>query len=211
MASFFIPFGEFYLPPGADTLTIVYWTLLSPLTNGWIGLAFVLAMIGFAILAMDNPNRSALLSDLNQPEHRGTIAGFNILLVGIGLSIGNSMTGVVQTYSANFVEPPLNYAVGLALFQLFFIPGGICYYLLTRTTPKDLANAHAILERRGKQTVEERIADELKPDKVVLVNQTLLTFTPTSHKIAADRCRNYLFCKPTEMNVAIWSPKAEPF
>lgn len=160
IASFFIPFSEFQLPAEADTWTIVLTTIMSPLNNGSIGLAFVLAMVGFAILSMDNPNRSALLSDLNQPEHRGTMAGFSVLMIGVGLSIGNSMTGVLQTYLASFFKPPLNYAMGLALFQLFFIPGGVFYYLLTRTTPNDIAEARAILKHRGEQSVEERIADE---------------------------------------------------
>lgn len=159
-AFFFIPIRWFELPPEADTLTIALVTIMSPFTNAWIGSAFLVSMLGFAILAVDNPNRSALLSDLNQPEHRGTIAGFSTLLVGVGLAIGNSLTGLLQTYYALHFAPPLNYTMGLAMFQLFFIPAGIFYLLAVRSTPRDLANARATLKRRGEQTINERISDE---------------------------------------------------
>lgn len=160
---FFMPIPHFYLPAEASTLTIVWYTVTSIFTNFWIASAFVVAMLGFGLLALDNPNRSALLSDLNQPEHRSTIAGFSTLLIGTGLGIGNGLTGVTQTYLATWLEPPWNYAVGLAIFQLFFIPAGIFYFLATRTTPQDLARARTLLKRRGQQSIEERIADDTAP------------------------------------------------
>ncbi|MEM7128887.1 MAG: MFS transporter [Chloroflexota bacterium] len=157
---FFIPLPEFYLPADASTVTLVQHTLMSPFTNPWVGAAFLISMLSFATLALDNPNRSALLSDLNQPEHRSTIAGFSTLLLGVGLGLGSGLAGVAQTVLTSWFLPPWNYALGLALFQLFFLPAGYFYYLATRSTPGDLANARAILKRRGEQNLEERMADE---------------------------------------------------
>ena len=41
--------------------------------------------------------------------------------------------------------PPLNYAVGLAAFQLFFVPTGVMYWLASRTVARDMADTHAAL------------------------------------------------------------------
>ena len=41
--------------------------------------------------------------------------------------------------------PPLNYAVGLAAFQFFFIPTGVMYWLASRTVARDMADTHAAL------------------------------------------------------------------
>ena len=45
--------------------------------------------------------------------------------------------------------PPLNYAVGLAAFQLFFIPTGLMYWLASRTSPRDIDAVHDLLHDRA--------------------------------------------------------------
>ena len=47
------------------------------------------------------------------------------------------------------LPPPLNYATGLALFQVFFIPTGIMYYLASRTSPADITEVSQLLKTRG--------------------------------------------------------------
>ena len=41
--------------------------------------------------------------------------------------------------------------MGLALFQLIFIPAGLCYYQLSRTTEDDMNQVKQILAERGRQ------------------------------------------------------------
>ena len=160
LALFFIPLPYFTIPVDSTITEIVWVTLTSVFTNSWVTIAFLLALIGFGLMSLDAPNRSALLSDINQPEHRGTIAGFSTLLVGAGLAIGNSLTGVTQTILSGQLAPPLNYAAGLALFQLFFLPAAYFYYRTTRTTPSDIARARQTLARRAQQSIDERISEE---------------------------------------------------
>ncbi|MCB0099854.1 MAG: hypothetical protein KDE46_29175, partial [Caldilineaceae bacterium] len=151
---------EFLLPADANKAQLVWATILGVFTHRWVLLAWIVSLLGFGLLSLDVPNRSALLSDLNQPEHRGTVAGMNTLLAGVGLAAGNGLTGLAQTYLLTNFAAPTNYAVGLAVFQLFFIPAGLFYARMIRTTPHDIARARRTLTRRAEQSVTERITDE---------------------------------------------------
>jgi len=157
---FFAPLPTLMIPADASLLALVWATVSSPFTNGQMALLFLVALLGFALIALETPNRTALLSDLNQPEHRGTVAGLSTLLSSMGLALGNALTGIILGYLAVRMAPPLNYAIGLALFQLFFIPSGILFLWMTRTTPRDLTQARQTLVRRSQQTAAERAADE---------------------------------------------------
>lgn len=160
MILFLIPMPSFAIPADATRPEIAWATITNVFTNGWILLPFLVSLIGFGLMSLDVPNRSALLSELNQPEHRGTIAGLSTLLAGAGLAVGNGLTGIVLAWLSVEYAPPTNFAYGLILFQLFFIPAGMFYYLTTRTTPNDITCARQILSKRGQQTINERISDE---------------------------------------------------
>ncbi|MBV7337069.1 MFS transporter [Chloroflexi bacterium TSY] len=157
MIIFFLPIPFFEIPTDANTLGIVQATVWNLVTNPWILLAFIFSFIAFGLMALDNPNRAALISNMNQPEHRGTIAGLITLTAGFGLAVGNALTGIAQAFLSEQFAPPMNFAIGLALFQLFFIPAGYFFFLATRSTPRDVANARQILKKRGQQTMEERL------------------------------------------------------
>lgn len=156
---FLLPIPDFFIPVDANRLEIAWATITNVLSNGWVFTSFLVSLIGFGFMAMDVPNRSALLSELNQPEHRGTVAGMSTLLAGIGLAVGNGLTGIVLAWLSSRTIPPANYAYGLIVFQLFFLPAGYFYFLTTRSTPANIMRARQILAKRGKQTVIERIAD----------------------------------------------------
>lgn len=157
---FLLPMPEFTIPPEANRLEIAWATISMIANSGWILTAFLVSLLGFGLMSLDVPNRSALLSELNQPEHRGTVAGMSTLLAGAGLAVGNGLTGLVLAWLSAWVLPPANFAFGLIVFQLFFLPAGYFYFLSTRSTPKNITRAREILAKRGRQTVDERIADQ---------------------------------------------------
>lgn len=156
---FFFPLPYVDIPSDGGMVGVVWATISSVFTNPWVLAAFFIAMMGFGLAALETPNRAALLSDLNQPEHRGTVAGFSTLLVGVGLAVGNSLTGITQGYLSAHFASPLNYAIGLSLFQLFLIPSGLLFWWMTRTSPRDIAHAHQTLSHRSAQSVDEPVAD----------------------------------------------------
>lgn len=106
MIIFFLPISFFEISVNANTLGIVQATVWNLVTNPWIMLAFIFSFIAFELMALDNPNRAALISNMNQPEHRGTIAGLITLTAGFGLAVGNGLTGVAQAFLSEQFMPP---------------------------------------------------------------------------------------------------------
>ncbi len=114
-----------------------------------MGSAFLLSLTALAFTSADSPNWFALISDVNLPEHRGTIFGLGNLSNGVGRSIGNALTGVTASALQRAFPTPLNYAVGLAVFQIFFLPTGYCYWRASHTAPGDISHIERVLEERA--------------------------------------------------------------
>ncbi len=149
---FFIPLHGLVLPEDGGVVNVVVFTLLSIVTNPWVATGFIFALVAIAFSSADIPNRNALLTDVNLPEHRGTVVGILVIAIGLGLAIGNALMGLSFAYLAEYFTPPLNYALGLALFQLFSIPAGLSYYRLTQTAPQDIVEVRQTLTERAKIT-----------------------------------------------------------
>ncbi|HEU4421132.1 MAG TPA: MFS transporter [Pilimelia sp.] len=139
------------VPDGAGTGTILRAVLSSVFTEPTVGLSFLVALLALALTSANSPNWFALLADVNPPEHRGTVYSLGNLVNGIGRAAGNGMVGVAARALAGAYPPPLNYAIGLAAFQMFFIPTGIMYYLASRSSPKDIADVQRMLHERAER------------------------------------------------------------
>jgi hypothetical protein len=94
---------------------------------------------------------------VNLPEHRGTIFGTANFANGIGRSAGNGMTGAVAGAFETALPPPLNWAVGLTVFQVFFLPTGYCYYRAAQTSPGDIEEVHSILGQRAQESSDSSL------------------------------------------------------
>ena len=145
----FIPLHGLEVTDGAGTFTLIPEVLGQVLTNPWVGGAFLLAMVALALTSANSPNWFALIADVNLPEHRGTVFGLGNLANGVGRSVGNALTGAVAGTVERAIPPPLNWAVGLALFQVFFLPTGYCYWRAAKTSPADITETRAVLKARG--------------------------------------------------------------
>jgi MFS family permease len=147
VALFFLPLHGLDLPAEGSVVGAV---LSSIFTSPWVAGAFVLSILAQALNGSNAPNWFALITDANLPEHRGTVYAMGNLANGIGRAIGNGAAGPAFVALAAAFTAPTNYALGLTIFQLFFIPTGICYLLAARTTPKDIADVKATLTERAK-------------------------------------------------------------
>ncbi len=154
IAVFFVPLHGLTLPANDNVVPVALATLLAIVTNPWLFFAFVLALFAVAFSSADTPNRNALLTDVNLPEHRGTTVGFLAIAIGMGVAIGNASAGVLFEQLAVYFAPPLNYAIGLALFQLLLIPAGFCYYRLSKISASDIAAVKQTLANRAKLTID---------------------------------------------------------
>jgi MFS family permease len=159
---FFLPM-TIDVPDGGSTGAIVSAVLRSVVTEPTVGLSLAMAVVALALTSANSPNWFALIADINPPEHRGTVYSLGNLTNGIGRAIGNGLIPVAFRLFLGSFASPLNYAVGLAVFQVFFIPTGVMYWLASRTAPRDIADVHHLLEKRAATVAPEPAAPEGMP------------------------------------------------
>ena len=71
------------------------------------------------------------------------------LVNGAGRAAGTGLVGVTFGALERALKPPLNFAVGLAAFQVFFIPTGIMFLLAARSSPRDITEVQKLLAARA--------------------------------------------------------------
>ncbi|MFC3500981.1 MFS transporter [Micromonospora krabiensis] len=150
---FFVPI-RIDVPDGAGTGAVVGAVLGSVFTEPSVGLSLLAALLALALTSANAPNWFALIADVNPPEHRGTVYSLGNLVNGVGRATGNYLVGAAFQALRTAFPPPLNYAVGLAAFQLFFVPTGIMYWLASRTSPEDIDTVNHLLHNRGERLEE---------------------------------------------------------
>jgi MFS family permease len=141
---FFVPM-RIDVPEGAGTPAVIGAVLAGVVTEPTVGACLATAVLALALTSANSPNWFAMIGDVNPPEHRGTVYSLGNLVNGVGRASGNALVAVAFRSLSTAFPPPVNYAVGLAAFQLFFVPTGIMYWLASRTVGKDMADTHAAL------------------------------------------------------------------
>lgn len=149
LAFFFVPLTGLDLPVADGTMAIVGATFTSIVTNPFVAASFLLSIGALSFTSADSPNWFALISDVNLPEHRGTVFGLGNFVNGVGRSLGNGMTGVAASILSRSFASPMNFAIGLALFQVFFVPTGYCYWRASKTCPDDILEVRELLAQRA--------------------------------------------------------------
>ncbi|SCL18339.1 Major Facilitator Superfamily protein [Micromonospora nigra] len=147
---FFVPM-RIDVPDGGGTGAVVRAVLASVVTEPTVGLSLLTALLALALTSANSPNWFALIADVNPPEHRGTVYSLGNLVNGVGRAAGNGLVGAAFHGLRAAFPPPLNYAVGLAAFQLFFVPTGVMYWLASRTSPGDIAAVDDLLHTRAER------------------------------------------------------------
>jgi MFS family permease len=141
---FFVPLTV-HVPDGAGSGAVINGVLASIVTEPVMAVSFVTALVALALTSANSPNWFALIAEVNPPEHRGTVFSLGNLVNGAGRSAGTFVLGRAFDGLQRALPPPLNFAVGLAAFQVFFIPTGIMYWLASRTSPHDIATVQTLL------------------------------------------------------------------
>lgn len=158
--------------------TLLFWVPLdvaisdgNPLTivvqqlsrNPWWAMAVLAATLATIAQATNAPNWYALVCEVNLPEHRGTAFSFITFANNVGRALGTILVATTFDGLARALPAPTNYALGLTLFQLFFIPAGLCFWFAARTTPRDAADVQATLRERAAAALAAAAARDVAP------------------------------------------------
>lgn len=146
---YFIPFRHLLLPEPASFAELVTAVLHAFLSNGWVILAFVVAFTAVTFQSADPPNWAAMITDVNLPEHRGTVIGISRLFRAVGNAISVWLAGWLFASLSGRLPEPDNYAVGLSLFQIFVIPALVCYIFLQKYIATDKQTITQLLTERA--------------------------------------------------------------
>lgn len=94
-----------------------------------------------------------MITDVNLPEHRGTVIGISRLFRAVGNALSVGAAGFLITSLATNHPSPNNYAITLAAFQFLVIPAGFCYYKVTQHIVKDKTAVTNTLKARAETAV----------------------------------------------------------
>jgi MFS family permease len=161
---FFVPI-RLDVADGAGGGAVVSGVLASIVAEPLMAASFLAALCALALTSANSPNWFALIAEVNPPEHRGTTYSLGNLVNGVGRAAGTSLVNVSFAALQRALPPPLNFAVGLAVFQAFFIPTGIMYWLASRTSPRDIESVqHTLNERAAEAELDAREDVPLRAD-----------------------------------------------
>ena len=146
---YFIPFRNLTLPEPASFWELATAVLVAFLNNGWVILAFVVAFTAVTFQSADPPNWAAMITDVNLPEHRGTVIGLSRLFRAVGNAISVWLAGWLFANLTGRLPEPTNYAVGLSIFQALVLPALLCYIFLQKFITKDKQAVAQLLAKRA--------------------------------------------------------------
>jgi hypothetical protein len=149
-------FAPIHIPAATDASSsaVVGAVLKGVVTEPTLAVAFLSALVALALTSANSPNWFALIVDVNPPEQRGTVYSLGNLANGVGRGAGNSLVAAVFHGLAGRFPPPLNLAIGLAAFQVFFVPTGVMYWLASRTAPNDIETVRQLLRSRAAEAAD---------------------------------------------------------
>ena len=146
---YFIPFRNLHLPEPASFLQLVTAVLQAFINNGWVILAFAVAFTAVTFQSADPPNWAAMLTDVNLPEHRGTVIGISRMFRAVGNAISVWLAGWLFASLTGRLPEPDNYAIGLSAFQIFVIPALLCYLYVQKYIVADKKKVEILLTERA--------------------------------------------------------------
>lgn len=153
IAFFNLPLTGLDIPADGGTAAIAWAALGAIFTNPYAAGAFALSFLALMFTSADSPNWFALISEVNLPEHRGTLYGFGNLSNGVSRALGTWLTVLAAALLQSRLGALTGYAVGLTVFQLFFIPTGLCYWRAAKSCPRDMKSVRAALARRARESL----------------------------------------------------------
>ncbi|RYL95012.1 MFS transporter [Sporolactobacillus sp. THM7-4] len=147
---FIFPIDQLSLPETTNSVTLFFSLLDQLVTNPWILSLFVISFFASAAQSANTPNWLALITDVNLPEHRGTVFSVANLANSLGRTVGNLGMGGILAIVSIYLHHPGDYVLTMILLQLPLIPSALCYLIMAKYNVRDIYHVKKTLDKRGK-------------------------------------------------------------
>ncbi|MFW9819283.1 MAG: MFS transporter, partial [Candidatus Thorarchaeota archaeon] len=154
---------------------------------------FIFALMASMLGAGPVANRSAVMIDVNMPEHKGTAASF----FKLSEQIGKGVTLLVSYTLISLLGGIFNM---MFISILFWIPAGIYWLLASRNVKKDMAYKSRILSERKQLSLIDYIFElEVQMDRAIQKVQDskyyLINDINKFNKLLDEAIKIYKFCE----------------
>ncbi|MBO8174503.1 MAG: MFS transporter [Thermococcus sp.] len=136
------------------TIGVILYPLPSQLSiKGWIALT-VYSLLFLQLVSFAGPNVTAIISQVNLPEDRGTVFGVFNIIDNIGKALGPLFGGfLIETLRNAGYSNALAYEYALIIGSLFWIPCALVWLWIKRQYPEDRERIQEILKKRAEEIV----------------------------------------------------------
>lgn len=146
---FIFPINNLSLPDTTNDVTLFVSLLNQLFTNPWILTLFIISLFASAAQSANTPNWLALITDVNLPEHRGTVFSIANLANSLGRTVGNLGIGA-SAIALIYLHHPYDYILTMSILQLPLIPSALCYVFMAKYNVRDISSVKKTLNKRGR-------------------------------------------------------------
>ncbi|WP_461864783.1 MFS transporter [Thermococcus sp.] len=141
-------------------LGIVLYPLPSELTvRGWIALT-VYSFLFLQLVTFAGPNVTAIISQVNLPEDRGTVFGIFNIIDNVGKAFGPLLGGIlIETLRSAGYTNALAYEYAIIIGSLFWLPCALVWIWIRKQYPEDRGNIGEILRKRAEEILRREVHD----------------------------------------------------
>ncbi|WP_048159761.1 MFS transporter [Thermococcus barophilus] len=131
---------------------IIIYPLPSQLSiKGWIVLALY-SLLFLQLVSFAGPNVTAIISQVNLPEDRGTVFGVFNIIDNVGKALGPLFGGfLIETLRNAGYSNALAYEYALIIGSLFWIPCALVWLWIRKQYPEDRSRIQEILKKRAEE------------------------------------------------------------
>lgn len=153
---FVFPIDNLSLPHTTNSAALFISLVAQLFLNPWVLTLFIISLFASAAQSANTPNWLALITDVNLPEHRGTVFSIANLANSLGRTVGNLGMGAILAIVSIYIHDSADYILTMSLLQLPLIPSALCYYFMAKYNVRDIRSVKRTLGKRGKVYLSEK-------------------------------------------------------
>lgn len=147
---FIFPMHQLSLPDTTNSVVLFLALIQQLFINPWMLTLLFISLLASAAQSANTPNWLALITDVNLPEHRGTVFSIANLANSLGRTVGNLGFGAILAIISLNLRSPGDYILTMCLLQLPLIPSALCYHYMGKFNDNDIRSVKQTLNRRGR-------------------------------------------------------------